>query len=1139
MTATSSPSKTSPTRRWLKRLGLAAGVLVLLLVVAFFVVTSSAFLKGVVLPRVGTAISATVSADAVGLSPFSSLTISGLKVATTGSEPLVELKDFRVRYSLSDILGGKITVDEMTLDSPAIHLVLNADGTSNLDPLLKGSSEPEKKTKPSAPPQLAVRNVQLKNAIVHVVQKQKDGTEAVYEISGLNVSLDQLVNGAKSTVKIGAALKGSQTGTNAFSFAGTLDGDVAADLTADLLPKQATGAIKAAVSDATGALAAAKGFQITLNTELTPTELRDLSLGVLRNSESLATLKVSGPFDAAQRNGQLKIALTGVDRRLLGFVRELTGTDFGDSALSLAADVSLADGGKQLGVVGSFSGKALSIKPRGGSATPPTDLALTYDVSLKDNVATIRDLSLSPAVNGKPGGLVKIGGDYDLKTGSGNATLHLAGLNQDLVNPFVGTALPDRALVSMSLAGDATARLVNGVPVLLKAGIDLSNVVTRTTGSSKNDAPMRLLFNTDLTPTDLHDLSLTFFRNTDTLGALKVSGPFDALKRNGQLKVALTGIDHRLLGFVRDLTGTDFGNSALSLNADISLADGGKQLGVVGKLDGKALSVKPSGGTATPPTDLALTYDVGLKDDVATIRDLTLAPAVNGRAGGRVGVAGNFNTKSRSGSITVRLTGLNQDLVSPFMGGAIAGRDLLSMSLGGDATVQIADGGLIGLKAGFSLSNLVTRTKGNTTAEAPMEFAISTDVGMKGPVIDLRSLLVHLPPTTNADNRLTLSGKVDRTKPDAISGQLTLASDALDLTPLYDLLAGGPTATNTPAAKTEPSAPATNEEPAPVTLPVGDFTIAAKIGRILLREVAATNLVLNARATSSTIVVKPLTLSLNGAPVSASADLDLGVKGWRYDVGLKLARVPVQPFADSFMPDRRGQLDGTILVDAAVKGAGVTGTNLKKSLTGGASFSLTNVNVQVVSDKWKPVLTVIGLALRITDIAQSPLNAIYSDVRFGGGNIDLKSFTVESEAFRANAATVVPIVDVLNDSPLDSVPVAVELRRSLAQKANLLPDNTPTNAKYAALPNFVKLNGTLGKPEANIDKGVVALLLLKSTPAGTVVNAAGGVLKTGSGAVGNVLGGLLGTGTSTNAPTGGTNAPPKNALKDLLNPFGR
>lgn len=912
MSATPTPEKTAPKRRWLKRLGLVAGVLVLLLVVAFLVVTSGAFLKGVVLPRVGTAINAKVSADTVALSPFSSLSVTGLKVETTGTEPLVTLKDFRVRYSLSDILGGKITVDELTLDSPAIHLVLNADGTSNLDPILKGSSEPKKKSKPGATPQLAIRNVQLKDALVHVVHKQRNGADAVYEISGFNVSLDQLVNGAKSTIKIAAALKGQQSGTNAFSLVGSLATDLTADLTADLLPKQASGTIKLGLSDATGSLAPAKGFQIALNTDLTPIDLRDLSLSVLRNADTLATLKVSGPFDASKLEGRLKLALNGVDRRLLGFVQELTGTDFG--------------------------------------------------------------------------------------------------------------------------------------------------------------------------------------------------------------------------------------NASLAMNADINLADGGKQVELLGNLDGKALSVKPAGGTATPPADLNVGYNVQLKNDVAELKGITLAPTLNGHPGGRINVTGRYDLKAGTGTITLQMVGLNQDLVNPFMGGTIAGRDLVSMTLGGDATVQLGAGGSIGLKAGLGISNLVTRVTGTTAEDAPLRLGLTTDLGLNGPVIDLRDLTVQLPSTTNAANKLTLSGKVDQTKPDAISGQLTLTSDALDFTPVYDLLAGGPAATNTPAKS---PAPATNEEPDPVVLPVGDFTIAAKIGRIHLREVTVTNLVLNTRVTPSTIVVKPLTLSLNGAPVSANADLDLGVKGWRYDVGLKLDRVPARPFADSFLTDRRGQFDGTVMVDANLKGAGTTGINLKKSLAGGASFSLTNVNIQVVSEKWKPVLTVIGLALRITDIAQSPLNAIYSDVRFGGGNIDLKGFTVESEAFRANATAVVPIADVLNDSPLNDVPLKLELRRSLAQKANLLPDNTPADAKYAAIQDFVKLKGTLGKPEAEIDKGVVTLMILKSTPAGSVVNAAGGILKTGTGAVGNVLGGLLGTGgtnttgTATNAPTGSTNAAPKNPLDGLLNPFRR
>ena len=922
MSAATASSKPAPQRRWPKRLGIAAAVFVVLLVVVWFTVTSGAFIKGVVLPRVGSALNAKVTAEDVALSPFSSLSVSGLKVETAGPEPLVTLKDLRVRYGLMDIIGGKITVDEVTVDSPVIQLVFNADGTSNLDPLLQSSSEPKKETASSSEtPQLAVRNVQLKNALVRVVQKQADGSALTAEISGLNVSLDQLVNGAKTSLKIAATLKAAQTGTNAFSLAANLDGDLGSELSAELMPKQATGKIQLGVAEATGSLAVAKGFQVALNTDLTPSELRDLSLNLSRNSEALAALKLSGPFDAAQSTGQLDLALSGVDRRLFAFVRELTGLDLGDSALGLSAK--------------------------------------------------------------------------------------------------------------------------------------------------------------------------------------------------------------------------------------ITLAEAGQQIGVAGRLDGKALSLKSADGTATPATDLALTYDVTLKGNALTVREVSLAPSVLGRPGGRIVVEGGFQMNDSTGSVEVRLEGLNQDLVNPFLGGQLAGRELLSVALDGRTAVQLNHGGAVELKTDLGVSNLVTRAAGSAQADPALQLGLRTDLAHAGNVLTLRDLSVQLPPSTLASNRLSLAGQVDLSRPNATSGQLTLSSDALDLTPLYDFLAGGPATTNATAAPA-PAPTTTNAEPDALTLPVGEFTFATQIGRMHLRKIAVSNLVMNARATSNAIVLKPVSWTLNGAPVSADADLDLGVKGWRYDLGLKLDRVPAQPIVDSFLPGYEGQFLGSLLVDTRIKGAGVTGLNLKKSLAGNIGFSLTNVNIQVVSPKWKPLLTVIGTALRLTEVAQSPLNAIYSDIRLGGGTIDLKGVTVESEAFRADIVGAVQIADVLNDSKLPELPVKLQLRRSLAKKANLLPDGTPEDAKYAPIQDFVKLKGTLGAPEADIDKGVVTLMVLKSTPVGDVTGAAGGILKGGANVVGGVLGGIFGGGTnapaagvtnapagSTNAPAGTTNAAPKNPLEGLLNPFRR
>ena len=103
-------SKTTPKQSSMaKRLGLAAGVLLLLLILAYFVGTSGAFLKSIVLPRVGKAMNATVTVDDISLSLFSSVSIRGLKVVTKGETPLLTAAEVHARYSLMDILGGKLT----------------------------------------------------------------------------------------------------------------------------------------------------------------------------------------------------------------------------------------------------------------------------------------------------------------------------------------------------------------------------------------------------------------------------------------------------------------------------------------------------------------------------------------------------------------------------------------------------------------------------------------------------------------------------------------------------------------------------------------------------------------------------------------------------------------------------------------------------------------------------------------------------------------------------------------------------------------------------------------------------------------------------------------------------------------------
>jgi hypothetical protein len=163
-------------RRWLRRLIIGFSVFLALMVIGYFVVTSSAFFKGVILPRAGKSMHATITVSDASISPFSQVVLRGLKVQTTGTEPLVSAQEARLRYSLVAILGGNLRVAEVTLDSPTVTIVRNPDGTSNLDPITQSSGGAEKqerdtprKTSASQPPQIELGKFALNKATVRLI----------------------------------------------------------------------------------------------------------------------------------------------------------------------------------------------------------------------------------------------------------------------------------------------------------------------------------------------------------------------------------------------------------------------------------------------------------------------------------------------------------------------------------------------------------------------------------------------------------------------------------------------------------------------------------------------------------------------------------------------------------------------------------------------------------------------------------------------------------------------------------------------------------------------------------------------------------------------------------------------------------
>jgi hypothetical protein len=91
-----------------------------------------------------------------------------------------------------------------------------------------------------------------------------------------------------------------------------------------------------------------------------------------------------------------------------------------------------------------------------------------------------------------------------------------------------------------------------------------------------------------------------------------------------------------------------------------------------------------------------------------------------------------------------------------------------------------------------------------------------------------------------------------------------------------------------------------------------------------------------------------------------------------------------------------------------------------------------------MSPRARQILTPIAIALWVPEITDSPLRAINAQVDLGAGKIDVKHFTVLSDAFRADSRGAIPIAEVLTNSPVN-LPVDFSLRRSLAKRSNLIP----------------------------------------------------------------------------------------------------
>ncbi len=539
------PKSKSGIFRLLLALILGGGVL---LVGAVFIGTSSWFITDVILPAAGGSVNSKMGASKVSGILSSSLEVNDFELTPEEEEAFVSVKKLSVAYDLMAILGGKIVAKDLTVDEAKINLLMKADGSLNIDPILEALSGP--KPEESAPLNLDLERLKVVNSHVRIkVDGPADGG-AVYELKGLGVEVDKLANGSSAEIKITGEIglelneKGQQS-----RFQATLEETTTVALNGDLLPTSFEAALALAVGEVTGVFSEFANNRIDLSGKLSDSRLDPLRLAVSKAGNPLGAITVAGPLDIDQGTADLEYSLTGVNENLLNQFKDLLGFGFGTPSISASGGIKLSSAGQSLAVDVKLLGKQITLSNEAGTAPSlGIDLTLAMAADLAGSTYSFPTLSFNAEQAGRP--LISLTAENPLgvRVSSAGVALSDAKLNIGLTDlnlsdwqTVIGEGSTGRISSSLSL----TSQGEQGSLVNLRGTISMSELLPVNPGELSSGLGANLDLNANIRDMKSVDVPELKFAINNSKGGLATGESSLSLADSGviSMKASIQGLD--------------------------------------------------------------------------------------------------------------------------------------------------------------------------------------------------------------------------------------------------------------------------------------------------------------------------------------------------------------------------------------------------------------------------------------------------------------------------------------------------------------------------------------------------------------------------------------------------------------------
>ena len=1132
---------------WPKRAGIACCLGVFLLIAAYFVVGSAFFVRSVVLPMVESSMMAKVEVGDVSFKPLSGIELQDLEFTPADQETMVSAQRATVQYSLGDIIGGTIKLNQLHLQNPKVTIIEREDGSSNLTDWLN-SLPPS----PDAPlPKMDLNDLDVADGTIIYQRTGANQETSQLEVVMKKAHVTRLGQDLSSTINLESLIRlaNRNTSTNEdeelLSTQIVLNGDL--DLNADLFPSKSslTGSIN--VQSSSPDYEDLKGVGGVLTLSLQPNSIEDASIRFSKNGQAAGSVELSGPMNFTTLEGDLQMALTGLNRQFLNLAGAIAGLDFGDTVVDGTLNCSLTKGGSHIAISSVTSVKDFSVEME-GMALPKmnTEVKLVTHYDADQELLIIREWNLKASDNQRAwleGSIDKpVTLSWGLNRGNFQDSKFLLSLKQmDLApwNSLLGGLVQQGELngeLDVSFLQQGKRIQANARGELSKASLTVNDRILAD-NHMKVEAVITMQ---DFNRMVLDRMNLEWLdASEEAVATLSGSGGYHLEKPDMQLQIDANG-NLPLMATLLPLDGLVVEKGSGTLTARVQQRDNGWAGNLQTALSGYTGGF---GGLQFNQYSVEMSGDGSLQGEKFRLGNTRVAFKEGYELGGSIGLSGDLDLSSMKGQFEIQSEGINRHAFQPVLGLQANEGPFKEVGLELNGALDVDLAAESSFQGKVDVTNLQYEDA-ETKEIRKLMSELGWDLAWTAEQLDIRESTLKLSPTARAGNTLKLSGQLPIQPSLASKGLVKVSSASLDLTPYMDLLmAHGETVPDVPGNAPQPNsaeqkpAPQT-AEPAPLDVPLGELDAQVDIGKLFMRDLSVQAFKGRLLWQTNTLHLEPVSMQVNNAPVEAKLHMDFTKPDWGYGVNFDVQKLPVQAITDTLDPANKGKISGLLTAKGDWSGSGLMEPALQRNMNGSTTIQYSDANIELVSPTIRLLMTPITALLRLPELMKAPITGVEANVAVQNQVLSLKDTKVLSDAFQVHTGGEIPLDNVLTNSVLN-LPVEFHLERSIARKSNLIPSSAPKDTPYVKLPDFVSLQGTLGKPVTKTDKLVLSGLLMKSA-AGLPLNVGEGAVNALKG-VGNFLVGDSGKKadeeTGSDASGGDAKAEPAGGVLQQVNPF--